>query len=463
MLVSETEKTRARLKSGELVWLEPDEVALACRDEELSVVYKLQVPPAPEGERIAGDRRAKATIAALATDRMGDIIDPAGIDLEPYLANPVVLMNHDRFMPIGRAEELVRPRGRDRIIATWRFAPADVSEDAEWAWRLWRDGYINATSIGILPLKVVHAEEVDGIYKDINFTGIAYTQSELVEFSVVTLPALREALRVEEDGGQISRIVTAAEEPDAIWGELILKSLGNTKPKTSRRSRKKGNGSGERIVVRGAKLGGDQKVEIVERGAISYERAHPNGTPKAPEDTPWDGPEQVAAADVDDLKVMCAWVDSEFPDLKGSYKLPHHEAEGRHRVVWRGVWAAMAALFGARGGVNIPDADRRGVYDHLARHYREFDKEPPGFKEYSAEELIELFPDLYPERTIDEVRLACAAGAISAAEALALAEKRIVAPSLAAKAEAEAEAKKWQQECASLAARIILLQSQKGR
>jgi len=38
----------------------------------------------------------------------------------------------------------------------------------------------------------------------------------------------------------------------------------------------------------------------------------------------------------------------------------------------------MGALMGARGGVDIPDGDRRGVYSHLAKHYRDdFDEEPP--------------------------------------------------------------------------------------
>lgn len=76
-----------------------------------------------------------------------------------------------------------------------------------------------------------------------------------------------------------------------------------------------------------------------------------------------------------------AWYDPDHADDFGGYKLPHHEViDGELCVVWRGVAAAMAALMGARGGVQIPDKDRRGVYNHLAKHYKQFDKQPPSFE-----------------------------------------------------------------------------------
>lgn len=130
----------------------------------------------------------------------------------------------------------------------------------------------------------------------------------------------------------------------------------------------------------------------------------PHTTPKAPEDAPWDagsvmreceGPAQ--------LRKVCAWVDSDGdPAAKQSYKLPHHMATGE--AVWRGVAAAMAALMGGRGGVDIPDGDRRGVYNHLARHYAQFEKEPPEFK--TAEEIAAFGPEeikgLFWEGEMDE-------------------------------------------------------------
>lgn len=108
-------------------------------------------------------------------------------------------------------------------------------------------------------------------------------------------------------------------------------------------------------------------------------------TPKAPEGEAWDGAAEVAAASVEDLAIMCAWVDSANKENKGAYKLPHHKAAGQHSVVWKAVAAAMAALLGGRGGVDIPAGDKHAVYTHLAGHYKQFEKEPPEFHKDNAE------------------------------------------------------------------------------
>ena len=112
------------------------------------------------------------------------------------------------------------------------------------------------------------------------------------------------------------------------------------------------------------------------KGVIPYKKY-----PLAPEDASWDGPREVAQAEVEDLKKMCAWYDSKNADKKSAYKLPHHRAKDKY-TVWNGVRAAMAALFGARGGVQMPECDWQGVYNHLAKHYKEFDREPPEPKHF---------------------------------------------------------------------------------
>lgn len=128
----------------------------------------------------------------------------------------------------------------------------------------------------------------------------------------------------------------------------------------------------------------EQKNQIIaeaDNGAISYSK-----TPIADKDLAWDASAEMAKTDKpEDWKAMCAWFDSSAPDNKGSYKLPHHQGDGKHAAVWNGVKAAMSALNGGRGGVDIPDGDKKAVYSHLAKHYKDFGEEAPEFAKSSAD------------------------------------------------------------------------------
>lgn len=85
------------------------------------------------------------------------------------------------------------------------------------------------------------------------------------------------------------------------------------------------------------------------------------------------------------LRKARAWVDGESdPSTKAAYKFIHHEVTAKGEVGTANVRAAIrgiAVLNGGRGGANIPDSDRKGVYNHLVKHLRAAGKEPPPLKQ----------------------------------------------------------------------------------
>ncbi len=109
-----------------------------------------------------------------------------------------------------------------------------------------------------------------------------------------------------------------------------------------------------------------------------------------PESEGWDGAGETAKATIEDLKLMCTWFDSEKAEDKSSYKLAHHKADVDHKAVWRGVAAAMGALLGAKGELDIPETDRKAVFDHLVEHYKQFGKDIPDFKMVENQILKDL-------------------------------------------------------------------------
>ena len=317
----------------------------------------------------ADDRTVEFIISSTRRDRDGDIIDPKGWQLKDYKNNPVVLWGHNPHQPpIGRAKSVWLDG--DKLMAKAEFADneADPSGFADTIYRMLKAGYLNATSVGFLPheFEFIKDKDEDG---DIYVTGLKFTKQDLMEFSVVSVPSNADALVTDKSVGDIKPykqfLEKALDEYESYKDTLLVpkdKAFEVYKTITKNSKESKGN---------------DMKVD---KRVITYNAAHEDGTPKAPKDTEWDGPEEVSKAEVDDLYMMSAYVkETDDEPNKEDFKLPHHTADNKS-VVWRGVTAAMASLMGARGGVDVPEDERRGIYDHLAKHYREFDEEAPEFK-----------------------------------------------------------------------------------
>lgn len=83
-----------------------------------------------------------------------------------------------------------------------------------------------------------------------------------------------------------------------------------------------------------------------------------------------------------DYRKAFLWFDSQDWKSFGAYKLPIADVvDGTLVAVPRAVFAAAAALRGARGGVDLPDQDRPRVIRHVERYYAKMDEESPFSRE----------------------------------------------------------------------------------
>lgn len=342
-------------------------------------------------------------------DRDGDVIRQKGIDLKAYRKNPVVLFAHaSRNLPIARSMKLLKSEDGLRSLSVDRFTEPDVNALGDTVFRMMssKPAFLNAASIGFRPLKTVE-RELDEAEQEQYWRATDFVKVEKLEHSIVPVPANSEAL-------QGAKSVGIDLGPIKVWAEEILDNvaddLGMTREHLERCYR---IASGRRTFSVPDLGGADQpEVEIVERDEALDKGSVPSdvSTSKAPEDEAWRAPtlsqfagegpfEDRPAAQRRRVAGHYAWAESMPPTAFGQLKLPHHRASDGN-IVLRGVMAAMGALLGARGGVNIPSGDRRKVYGHLAKHYRAFDREAPEFRDYDADEFEEVLAKMMDEAVI---------------------------------------------------------------
>lgn len=95
------------------------------------------------------------------------------------------------------------------------------------------------------------------------------------------------------------------------------------------------------------------------------------------------------------------WFDSEDEENFGAYKLPIADViDGTLTAIPRAIFAAAAALSGARGGVDIPEEDRDAVIANINRYYSKMDLESP-FNQKSSVRLDDL--SILNERDLEKL------------------------------------------------------------
>lgn len=153
------------------------------------------------------------SISSEAVDRMGDTIAVDGWKLDAYRKNPVVLWAHDSSsLPVAKSPRVwIEDK---RLKAEAEFTPAGLLRFNDAVFDMIKGGFLSATSVGFAPHKYAFADDPARKY------GIDFIEQELLEFSIVPVPANAEAL-IE---GKAAGIDVAA---ILDWSEAALNKLAD--------------------------------------------------------------------------------------------------------------------------------------------------------------------------------------------------------------------------------------------
>lgn len=157
------------------------------------------------------ERTIEFVASTEAVDRYGDVIRTTGWQLDNYKKNPVFLWGHrSGDPPIGKTVAIGIEENPPALVQKVQFAGKDVYPFADTIYRLYKGGFLNATSVGFLPLSTRRLLDENGDETD----GTEFMKQELLELSAVPVPANPEAL-----GRMVQKGVISENERKALCGE----------------------------------------------------------------------------------------------------------------------------------------------------------------------------------------------------------------------------------------------------
>lgn len=141
-----------------------------------------------EHQRSGKDGRAFAfTLSTPLVNHMGDRVSQDGWRLDSYRANPVVLWAHDdSALPIAEGVD-IRVEG-ETLKGVAVFPPNDFYAASDRIVQHIKRGLLRAVSVGFVPIRWRLVDDSSRPF------GVDFLEQELVEFSIVNVPANPEAL-----------------------------------------------------------------------------------------------------------------------------------------------------------------------------------------------------------------------------------------------------------------------------
>lgn len=390
-----------------------DFVGVTSEESDLVKSLKAEIKDDPAIEDKTSIRYGIASTAGL--DRDDEVLLPQGADVRHFMTNPVMLQIHAYGQPT--VAKVHRLKVDDAQIAmAYEFAQTDAGKEYQ---TLYDTGFQRAFSVGFIPREYVMINEKtpDKLEVELPTFDEAIADQDAEEGKAATAEPIKVSLDLS----------TYPRRPRAVYTHWELLEVSPVPVPSNPEAlamrgvaevMRKCVDQDQRAFVRSALLEefrdlqgpiDDWLQEIQEREFRGAVASH--STPLDLE-AAWDASAARAAlarwasSDGSGSKETIEWgkfargfahFDSDNVTNFTAYKLPHHTVrDGQLVAIWRGVTAAMAALLGARGGVDV-GGQEQAVWNHLARHYRDAERDPPALnRDYSEAELKAIEEGMWP-------------------------------------------------------------------
>lgn len=128
-----------------------------------------------EVEKLEGEEFT-AIASSEVEDRHGEVVELQGWQLGNFKKNPILLFNHWADLPIGKATKIWKSKSNGKLM--FKGIISDATQTAREIKQLMSEGILNSFSVG---------------FKALDMTDNRFTKQELLEISVVSVPANPEA------------------------------------------------------------------------------------------------------------------------------------------------------------------------------------------------------------------------------------------------------------------------------
>jgi HK97 family phage prohead protease len=160
-------------------------------------------------------------------DRMGDVINPDGWHTDNFKKNPIALFGHRSDFPIGTWRDVHVEK--NQLVGKLELAKQGTSDRIDEIRRLVEQGILRAVSVGFSPIEHELLKDNSGIY---------FKQQELLETSLVSVPANPAAIQLARSLKTSEEVIGLVFGEHASRHELITRGVNGEHAATETSKRK---------------------------------------------------------------------------------------------------------------------------------------------------------------------------------------------------------------------------------